>query len=358
MAIYLFTGSSADNLVVGTTQMDLVSGGGGTDIVVTGSGDDFVSAGSGTDYVFTGSGDDIARGGSGNDYIVGGAGDDILLGDAGDDRIFGGEGDDTIMGGTGDDTMSGGTGSDIFLFGTDSGNDTITDFDVDEDTIDLSMLPGPITFSDLTITTDEDGHAVITHSSLGGTITLQGVTPGDLTADQFNFPTTDGSDSDTSNVWEGTDDAELMSDDESATDIRAGGGDDIVFAGEGDDILRGEAGDDTLLGEEGDDVLIGGAGDDWLFGGSGADTFVFGAGTGDDVVFDFTDGEDRISIDTNGLTGITDFTNLNITADGSDAIIDLSTNGGGTIRLKNVDVTELDAADFNFYDSTTDPDGF
>ena len=37
---------------------------------------------------------------------------------------------------------------------------------------------------------------------------------------------------------------------------------------------------------------------------------------------------------------------------------DLTAQGGGTIRLENVSVDDLDAADFAFYDSTTDPDGF
>lgn len=355
MSIYLFVGSNNSQFMVGTDYSDLVSAEGGNDIIGTGASTDVVSAGSGYDVVFAGSGNDLVRGGSGNDYIDGGMGNDFLMGGSGNDTILGGSGDDWIYGGVGDDTMSGGTGSDTFLFGANTGNDTITDFDVSEDTIDLSLLSETITFDDLTITDKEDGTGVeVTHSSLGGKITLLGVSASDLTADNFTFPTTStDDDDDTSN-----DDAHVIVGSEAGTEIDAGGGDDIVMAGEGDDTVWGGDGHDVLLGEEGDDVLIGGAGDDLLIGGSGADTFVFGAGSGNDVVADYTDGEDKISIDVNGLTNIANFNDLNIFADGNDTVIDLTANGGGTIRLTNVDISELDTSDFKFYDSSTDPDGF
>ena len=52
------------------------------------------------------------------------------------------------------------------------------------------------------------------------------------------------------------------------------------------------------------------------------------------------------------------FDDLSIAADGDDAVIDLTAQGGGTIRLENVSAADLDATDFAFYDSTVDPDGF
>ena len=36
--------------------------------------------------------------------------------------------------------------------------------------------------------------------------------------------------------------------------------------------------------------------------------------------------------------------------DGTTAVIDLTSQGGGTIRLEDTDVSDLDAADFTFYD--------
>ncbi|MCB9948115.1 MAG: type I secretion C-terminal target domain-containing protein [Rhodospirillaceae bacterium] len=74
-------------------------------------------------------------------------GNDTIFGGAGDDIIFGQEGNDIIFGGDGSDILSGGSGSDTFGFlSTDTGIDTILDFDFsndanpDNDVLDLSDL--------------------------------------------------------------------------------------------------------------------------------------------------------------------------------------------------------------------------
>ena len=55
-----------------------------------------------------------------------------------------------------------------------------------DDTIDLSLVSEAITFSDLTFTALTDGTGtVITHSALGGSITVLGLDPTDFTADMF-----------------------------------------------------------------------------------------------------------------------------------------------------------------------------
>lgn len=65
----------------------------------------------------------------------------IIRGGHGDDRIGGGPLDDTLSGGAGADVLSGGGGVDRFVFGSlDTGNDRITDFDLEKDIIDLSAL--------------------------------------------------------------------------------------------------------------------------------------------------------------------------------------------------------------------------
>ena len=96
----------------------------------------------------------------------------------------------------------------------------------------------------------------------------------------------------------------------------------------------------------------GASGDDTLTGAAGADTFVFDSNHGNDVVTDFTDGEDLV--DLTQLSGIAGFDDLTITADGNDAVIDLTAHGGGTIRLDNVDVANLDAEDFQFCEPQVD----
>ncbi|MGF1911498.1 cadherin-like domain-containing protein, partial [Vibrio kasasachensis] len=82
--------------------------------------------------------------GEGDDRIVGGDGGDVLVGGAGNDTIIGGAGADVIEGGLGSDILTGGTGEDIFVWHeiANGAVDTITDFTVQEDKIDLrDVLP-------------------------------------------------------------------------------------------------------------------------------------------------------------------------------------------------------------------------
>lgn len=369
MTRYIHVGSGDGNTINVHDDGGIVVADAGDDTISGGAGNDVIRGGSGIDTITGGAGSDVIRGGSGTDSISGGTGNDLLMGDAGDDTIDGGAGDDHIMGGTGDDTLTGGSGADVFLFVENSGNDTITDFDVSEDMIDLSLLQTSIAFADLTIANlPDDSGVTITHSALGGTLTLTGVNASELTAAHFNLPTTPPTtEYDTGegakvvrapDPWEGTEYGDYFSGSADSTTFLMKGGNDLVLAGEGDDTIGGGAGNDMLFGEEGDDTIHGGAGDDTLYGGSGADTFVFKTGHGTDTIKDFTDGEDTIRIDTVGLTGVTGFGDLAITDDAGTAVIDMTAQGGGTIRLEGVDAADLDATDFQFYDSTADPDGF
>ena len=81
---------------------------------------------------------------------------------------------------------------------------------------------------------------------------------------------------------------------------------------------------------------------------------MFEADHGTDTVTDFANGTDLI--DLTALTGIDEFSDLSglITADGATAVIDLTGQGGGTIRLENTAVTDLDADDFDFYEAPID----
>ena len=104
------------------------------------------------------------------------------------------------------------------------------------------------------------------------------------------------------------------------------------------------------------DTLVGGTGDDWLAGGSGNDTFVFEAGHGNDTIQDFTDRENLI--DLSAFNDISGFNDLTITNDNGTAVIDLSSYGGGEIRLEDFDSNNLSADDFAFQDVTSmDRDG-
>ena len=291
---------------------------------------------------------------------------------------FGTDGDDTIdavrdmnsdivSGAAGNDTLTGGYDADIFVFTENTGNDTITDFDKDCDVIDLSMLPEAIAFSELTFTAREDGAGTeITHDALGGSITVLWLAPADFTAEMFTLP--DGGMTTSMQIheyefelaglgtgpWEGSDGSRYMFGDEGATRILGNDGNNTIMAGEGDDTLVGGAGCNLLIGEEGDDILDGGAYIDILVGGAGADIFVFQAGHGYDDVHDFTDGEDRVDLSAfTSITAFSDFTILT-SVNRSGPVIDLRSHGGDRVWLKGFDVSDLDAADFIFYEAPPD----
>ncbi|PRY95613.1 putative secreted protein (type I secretion substrate) [Hasllibacter halocynthiae] len=57
------------------------------------------------------------------------------------DAIIGNDADNTIAGGGGDDILEGGEGADTFVLADGDGHDTITDFVIGTDRIDLSALP-------------------------------------------------------------------------------------------------------------------------------------------------------------------------------------------------------------------------
>ena len=95
------SGTSRDDVLVGTPGDDHISCGSGHDRVDGRGGHDVIDCGSGNDVVIGGSGDDRVHGGSGDDVLRGGSGDDVLLGESGDDRLLGGPGRDRLSQGSG-----------------------------------------------------------------------------------------------------------------------------------------------------------------------------------------------------------------------------------------------------------------
>ena len=109
------------------------------------------------------------------------------------------------------------------------------------------------------------------------------------------------------------------------------------------DTLDGGSGDDKIYGQEGDDTIIGGADDDYLEGGSGSDTFVYADGSGNDVIKDFTIGEDLLDVSAlnNGSGQTVGHGDVTVTSDGEGGSI-LTFPNGETIRLVGVDPTSID----------------
>ena len=148
----LIFGGDGNDYIQGNAGADTLNGDAGSDRINGGGDADEISGGLGNDTVNGNKGDDSIYGGDGNDALRGGQGDDSILGEAGNDVLSGDLGDDTLVGGAGIDQLIGGEGADVFRFAVGSSTfttngaaagqtDSITDFTVDEDTIQLGFLP-------------------------------------------------------------------------------------------------------------------------------------------------------------------------------------------------------------------------
>ena len=103
--------------------------------------DETLRARRGDDRVNARGGDDRVFGGQGNDELNGRGGRDLLMGEDGNDSLVGGGKSDVLIGGPGRDTLRGNTGRDTFVFkDLNDGRDTIDDFNVNKDLIDLSDI--------------------------------------------------------------------------------------------------------------------------------------------------------------------------------------------------------------------------
>jgi Ca2+-binding RTX toxin-like protein len=164
-------GGSGDDFVYGEAGNDVLFGGAGTDAVAGGSGEDFVMVSSGVDALRGGAGFDtldfsrmlgqldlnLAKGtytvGSGNawntgtvngfEHVILNDGGSYVMGSDSHATVFeGGDGADWIRSKLGADVISGGAGADTFAYlkkdTADGSVDTIADFDVGADRLDMS----------------------------------------------------------------------------------------------------------------------------------------------------------------------------------------------------------------------------
>ncbi|MGI3094969.1 retention module-containing protein [Vibrio diabolicus] len=156
---------------------------------------------------------DIDRSAESEDsYLIGSDAGITLAAGTGDDYILGGDGDDVLIGGLGSDILTGGAGSDIFKWTEDTVDngaiDTITDFSVNEDTIDLkdviADLNDPTAGIDdllahiqadydastenvsLNITTDANVQQTIVVENLGTSIDFNGLSSNEIVESLLN----------------------------------------------------------------------------------------------------------------------------------------------------------------------------
>jgi len=275
-------GVAGDDLIFAGKNEDVVYGGKDDDIILGDQESDTLIGDQGNDTIYGGTTNPFDPDLTGNDLLFGLAGDDFLSGEKNQDTIAGGEGDDTVRAGKGDDLVFGELGSNL-LFG-DEGSDTICGGE-GEDTV---------------------------YGDIGSPLPIGSTGPKD--------------------------------------EICGGSGNDLLFGNEGQDTVNGETGNDTVYGGKDEDSLLGGAGDDWLFGdggndtligGTGNDRFMLGQNLGSETIVDFQDGLDSI-----GLMGGLNFSQLSIVAENNSTLIRVTGSGQLLATLSNVPATVITATDF------------
>jgi len=120
-----------------------------------------------------------------NTTINGNNGPDVVDGSFGHDIVLGGNGPDVLIGGPGD-TLTGGNSPDTFLFRPHFGANTITDFDIRNDVVQLdrSIFSGP---NDVASHIADSAAGAVLSDGLGDAITFTGVTAAQLTSHLSDF---------------------------------------------------------------------------------------------------------------------------------------------------------------------------
>ncbi|MBA3755275.1 MAG: calcium-binding protein [Nitrosomonas sp.] len=217
------TGNSQNNIITGNNAANQLNGDSGNDTLNGGAGDDTLTGWLGADSMLGGLGNDTylvenagdvvteilnqgtdtvssrltytlpinvenltltgtsAVNGTGNgqnNIITGNNVANQLNGGAGNDTLNGGAGNDVLNGETGTNTLTGGTGNDIFKFTTTAHIDTITDYNVANDTIQLEnavftalTTTGTLAFSQFRIGTQAlDANDFIIYNNVTGAL--------------------------------------------------------------------------------------------------------------------------------------------------------------------------------------------
>jgi CHRD domain/RTX calcium-binding nonapeptide repeat (4 copies) len=181
---------SGNDWVLDNDESRSYFGGAWNDTMSGASGDDLLAGNSENDVLSGNQGNDTLSGGQNEDALYGGRGDDLLFGDLGDDLLFGDLDNDVLTGGAGNDTLTGGQGNDIFILSNSDGLDRITDF---QDGTEFIQLPESLTFSNLAITTNSSGQALITNTLTNQQLAvLDGVAAANLTTADFISGSADG----------------------------------------------------------------------------------------------------------------------------------------------------------------------
>ena len=238
-----------------------------------------------------------------------------IEGNAKANKIVGTSANDTLNGAAGNDTLTGGDGNDIFVY-DGKGTDVITDYAAGEDTLKLTSTVGTYSISG----------SDATFKVGSGTVKVTGGKNKAITVvdSKKNTYTYDGG-----LIYEG-DVAKAK-----AVTVTAAYGNTLASYGASvvtiDSSARtkalnitGNAAANKITGTSGNDTINGGAGNDTLTGGKGKDLFVYENGGGNDLVYDYTAGQDTIKISGESVGAYS--------ISGSDVVLKVGT---GSLKVRN-----------------------
>ncbi len=396
------------DLSLGTSGSNSFTAGANSAALYGFAGNDQLTGGSAADWIFGGAGDDNILGGQEDHLIDGGANSDTLsitanftsssdaqivnievlnlsagvtanlsnqsegfavFGTGGAETITTGSGDDTVTSGGGADNINTGSGHDVVVIsavvgtssdssrvtvagnGNDTGQDTITGFDLTNDTLRISgtNVSSFVHSTDTAIGTAgavNDG-TVGSFTALTGLVELNQTTNNDWD-DAGDIAVTFASPTGTFN--EANFEARLQ------YDLTGTSSANTITTGALADIINGGGGNDTLNGGGGDDTITGGTGADTMTGGSGADTFIVGTtnstvtigGTGNsgtitgfDVITDFNSSVDKLDL---GVTAISASNTSG--ANGTNSSLTIGGNQVSSHAISNGIITFDDASTF------------
>ncbi len=182
-------GVSLATLGAGATDFDKLQAGDGNDVITGndlnnqlfgGRGHDRINGAVGNDRVYGDAGNDTLIGATGNDSIYGGIGDDQFIAGEGNDVLAGGSGNDVLHGQRGNDRLTGSSGLDVFVFTSALGQDIVTDWADNLDTLHLDdvIWGGAVMTVAQVISTFGSAAtgSVVLNFGAAGMVTLQGFT--------------------------------------------------------------------------------------------------------------------------------------------------------------------------------------
>lgn len=189
-----FYGTTAADIMAGTSGNDTFFGNNGADILFGGAGDDIYQVYDKNAVVkeLAGDGVDLIR--SAVSYTLPDNVEDLSLslakitgtGNALDNQIVGSDGEQTLIGKGGNDVLTGGAGADFFVFGKGDGRDLITDFENGIDKVRLTDF-GITNFSTVRSMMTQQGSNVALTFGSGEKIVFANHKLADFTANDFQL---------------------------------------------------------------------------------------------------------------------------------------------------------------------------